>query len=55
MPNFEIHTLEEVHGVYVVQAADENEAREMFYQGDVPNPSLYECNGNSTIDQVREL
>lgn len=43
MPIFEIETSEEVHGIYLVQAESEVEARKMWTEGLVTKPTVYEA------------
>ena len=43
MPRFAIHTEETVHGIYHIEAEDDAEARRLFEDGSVGDPSLYEA------------
>lgn len=42
MPRFKVETEEKVHGVYYVEAADEQAARDLFEQGSVQPPEIFE-------------
>ncbi len=54
MPWFEIHTKENVHGVYFTQASDVDTARRMFENGEVTKPAVYEAS-DVEIENVKAV
>jgi hypothetical protein len=40
---YEVHTEETVHGMYLVIASSDEEARNKFDSGDIYKPSIYEA------------
>lgn len=53
MPRFKIETEETVHGVYYVEAVDEQAARDLFDRGSVQPPEIFEST-DTEIKSVEE-
>lgn len=53
MPEFRIEATGEALEVYEFKAESEEEAREMFLRGDVPQPVVTEC--STDIDSIEQI